>query len=90
MLGSIFIVVTNNVANTFFTSQKKLSAKQEFLAYFNFDWLHRQGRHNVVVDTVSSKEVIAYIAALSEVVLYFNERIKWIADSDASYEKLRH
>ena len=28
LLGSIFVVVTNNVANTLFTSQKKLSAKQ--------------------------------------------------------------
>ena len=93
LLGSIFIVVTDNVANTFFTSQKKLSAKQarwqEFLADFNFDWLHRLGKHNVVADTLSRKEVIAYIAALSEVVSDFNERIQQLAESDASYEKLR-
>ena len=93
LLGSIFVVVTDDVANTFFTYQKKLSAKQaqwqEFLADFNFDWLHRPGRHNVVEDTLSRKEVIAYIAALSEVVSDFNERIKQIADLDASYEKLR-
>ena len=86
-------MVTDNVANTFFTSQKKLSAKQarwqEFLADFNFDWLHRPGKHNVVADTFSRKEVIAYIAALSEVVLDFNERIQQLAESDASYEKLR-
>ena len=43
----------------------------------------------MVVDTLSRKEVIAYIATLLEVVLDFNERIKRIADSDASYEKLR-
>ena len=93
LLGSIFTVVTDNVANTFFTSQKKLSAKQarwqEFLADFNFDWLHRPGKHNVVADTLSRKEVIAYIAALSEVVSDFNERIQQLAESDASYEKLR-
>ena len=87
------MVVTDNVPNTLFTSQKKLSAKQarwqEFLAYFNFDWLHRPRKHNVVADTLSRKEVIAYIAALSEVVSNFNERIKSIAGSDASYEKLR-
>ena len=79
-MGSIFTVVTDNVANTFFTSQKKLSAKQarwqEFFANFNFDWLHRPGKHNVVADTLSRKEVIAYIAALSEVVSDFNERIQ--------------
>ena len=28
LLGSIFTVVTNNVANTFFKTQKKLSPKQ--------------------------------------------------------------
>ena len=28
LLGSIFIVVTNNVANTFFKTPKKLSPKQ--------------------------------------------------------------
>ena len=93
LLGSIFVVVTDNVANTFFTSQKKLSAKQarwqEFLADFNFDWLHRPGKHNVVADTLSRKEGTAYIVALSKVVSYFNERIKRIVGLDASYEKLR-
>ena len=43
----------------------------------------------MVLDTLSRKEVIAYIAALLEVVSDFNERIKSIAGSDASYEKLR-
>ena len=87
------MVVTDNVANTFFTSQKKLSAKQarwqEFLADFNFDWLLRPGKHNVVADTLSRKEGTAYIVALSKVVSYFNERIERIVGLDASYEKLR-
>ena len=43
----------------------------------------------MVADALSRKEVIAYIAALLEVVSDFNESIKWIVDSDASYEKLR-
>ena len=93
-MGSIFTVFTNNVANTFFTSQKKLSAKQarwqEFLAYFNFELLHRPGWLNMVADTLSHKEVIAYIAALSNVMSDFNDKIKQIVGSDASYEKLRH
>ena len=56
-LGGIFTVVTNNVANTFFKTQKKLSARQacwqEFLVEFNFEWLHRPGRHNIVADALS-------------------------------------
>ena len=68
------------MVNTFFTSQKKLSAKearwQEFLVDFNFEWLHRPGRHNVM--TLSHKEIIAYIVTLSKVVSYFNDRVKQI------------
>ena len=41
LLGSIFTVVTDNVANTFFKTQKKLSPRQarwqEFLADFKFE-----------------------------------------------------
>ena len=44
----------------------------------------------MVADTLSRKEVNVYITALSEVVSDFNERIKLIVDSEASYEKLRH
>ena len=40
LMGTRFVVVTDNVANTFFTTQKKLTAKQarwqEFLANFDF------------------------------------------------------
>ena len=85
-MGSRFIVVIDNVVNTFFTSQTKLSAKrarwQEFLEDFNFEGLHRPRKNNVVADTLSPKEVIAYIYALLEVVSYFNGRIKQIARSD--------
>ena len=44
----------------------------------------------MVADTLSHKEVIAYIATLSNVMSDFNDRIKQIVGSDASYEKLRH
>ena len=44
----------------------------------------------MVADTLSHKEVIAYIAALSNVMSDFNDKIKKIVGSDASYEKLRH
>ena len=87
MLGSIFTVVTNNVANTFFKTQKKLSPKQarwqEFLTDFKFEWLHRPRRHNIVADALSRKKVIAYIAVLSEVISNFNEKIKLAAEQEA-------
>ncbi|RVW18515.1 Retrovirus-related Pol polyprotein from transposon 17.6 [Vitis vinifera] len=93
LLGSIFTVVTDNVANTFFKTQKKLSPKQvrwqEFLADFKFEWLHRPGRHNTVADALSRKEVIAYITTLSEVISDFNEKIKLPAEQDATYGGLR-
>ena len=50
LMGTRFIVVTDNVANTFFKTQKKLTTKQarwqEFLADFDFMWVHKPGRHN--------------------------------------------
>lgn len=49
---------------------------QKFLDNFMFEWLHRPGKHNTMVDALSKKEVIAYIIVLSEVVFDFNERIK--------------
>ncbi|KAL6319624.1 hypothetical protein AAG906_020701 [Vitis piasezkii] len=75
LLGSIFTVVTDNVANTFFTTQKKLSP--------------RQARHNTVADVLSRKELITYITALSEVISDFNEKIKHAAEQDAAYGRLR-
>ena len=47
LMGTRFIVVTDNVANTFFKTHKKLTAKQarwqEFLADFDFVWVHKPG-----------------------------------------------
>ena len=54
LMGMRFIVVTDNVANTFFKTQKKLIIKQaqwqEFFANFDFVWVHKPGRHNQVAD----------------------------------------
>ena len=69
LLGSIFTVDTDNMANTFFKTQKKLSPRQarwqEFLVDFQFEWLHRLGRLNKVAYALSRKEVFAYITTLS-------------------------
>ncbi|WJZ87951.1 hypothetical protein VitviT2T_007294 [Vitis vinifera] len=87
------MVVTDNVANTFFKTQKKLSLRQarwqEFLTDFRFEWLHRPGKHNTVVDALSRREVIAYITTLSEVIFDFNEKIKQAAEQDAAYGRLK-
>lgn len=56
-LGTKFTVVTDNVANTYFKTQKKLTPKQarwqEFLDEFDFEWVHRPGRHNAVADALT-------------------------------------
>ena len=47
LMGTQFVVVSDNVANTFFKTQKKLTAKQarwrEFVADFDFVWVHKPG-----------------------------------------------
>ena len=80
LMGTRFIVVTDNVANTFFKTQNKLTAKQaqwqEFLIDFNFMWVHKPGRNNQVADTLSRKEVVGYMGSLSLVVADFKERVR--------------
>ncbi|CAH9148831.1 unnamed protein product [Cuscuta epithymum] len=92
LLGTKFKVVTDNVANTYFKSQKKLSPKQarwmEFLDEFDFDWVHRPGRHNAVADALSRKVVDEYVNALVMVQGNMVERIKEMAKEDPSYQRL--
>ena len=63
LLGPKFVVRTDNVANTFFNTQKKLSPKQEY----DFVWEHKSGKHNQVVDALSRKQVQEYVTALTKV-----------------------
>ncbi|KAL0393056.1 UNVERIFIED_CONTAM: RNA-directed DNA polymerase [Sesamum radiatum] len=71
LLGTKFMVVTDNVANTYFKTQRKLSPKQarwqEFLGEFDFEWVHRPGKHNDVADALRRKLVEEYIVALTVV-----------------------
>ena len=91
-MGTRFVVVTDNVANTFFKTQKKLTAKQarwqEFLVNFDFVWVHKLGRHNQVADALSRKEVANYVGSLSQVVADFIERVRHEAPQDSTYQKL--
>lgn len=80
MMGTKFMVVTDNVANTFFTTQKKLTIKQakwqKYLADFNFVWVHRASRHNQVADALNRKEVMQFMGSLSRVIADFTTRVK--------------
>ena len=75
LLGTKFVVVTDNVANIYFKTQKKLSPKQaqwqEFLAEFDFSWVHRPGSQNNVVDSLSRNKVKTFVASLSIVQFDF-------------------
>ncbi|KAL0421316.1 UNVERIFIED_CONTAM: Transposon Ty3-G Gag-Pol polyprotein [Sesamum latifolium] len=71
LLSTKFTVVIDNVANTYFKIQQKLSPKQarwqEFLGEFDFEWVHRPGKHNDVADALSRMMVEEYVAALTVV-----------------------
>ena len=42
-----------------------------------------------MVDALSRNEVIAYITTLSEVISDFNEKIKLVAEQDATYGRMK-
>ena len=92
LLGPKFVVRTNNVANTFFNTQKKLSPKQarwqKLLQEYDFVWEHKPSKHNQVVDALSCKQVKEYVVALTRVESNFVERIKESSKLDATYKKL--
>ncbi|KAG8368002.1 hypothetical protein BUALT_Bualt16G0131300 [Buddleja alternifolia] len=92
LLGTKFNVVTDNVANTYFKTQKMLTPKQarwqEFLGEYDFDWVHRPGKHNDVADALSRKVVEEYVTALTLIESDFLERIQESSQNDAIYMKL--
>lgn len=64
LLGAKFVVMTDNVAISYFQSQKKLSPKQvrwqDFLAEFDMVLEYKPGRTNQVADALSRKaELVA-------------------------------
>lgn len=68
LLGSHFSVKTDNVATSYFQTQKKLSPKQarwqDFLAEFDYTLEYKPGKVNVVADALSRK---VELAAMSQV-----------------------
>ncbi|KAJ4967862.1 hypothetical protein NE237_014563 [Protea cynaroides] len=63
LLGSKFVVMTDNVATSYFQSQKKLNPKQprwqNFLAEFNMVLEYQPGRINQVADGLNKKAEFA-------------------------------
>ena len=63
LLGSHFIVKTDNVATSYFQTQKKLSPKQarwqDFLAEFDYTLEYKPGLANHVADALSHKAELA-------------------------------
>ncbi|KAK4384457.1 hypothetical protein Sango_3058500 [Sesamum angolense] len=90
--GTKFIVVTDNVANTYFKTQQKLSPKQarwqEFLGEFDFEWVYRPSKHNDMADVVSQKLVEEYVAVLTVVESDFLDQNRESSKMDAGYLKL--
>ncbi|KAL0539326.1 hypothetical protein IC582_023531 [Cucumis melo] len=79
LLGSKFTVMTDNVATSYFQTQKKLTPKQarwqDFLAEFDFKLEYKPGRENIVADALSLKAELNTITT-SMPTSDFLERIK--------------
>ncbi|PKI46069.1 hypothetical protein CRG98_033524 [Punica granatum] len=73
LLGSKFVVRTDNIAMSYFQTQKKLSPKQArwqgFLAKFDFVMEYKPGRTNVMADALSRRVELAAISRLESPLL---------------------
>ena len=69
LLGSKFLVKTNNSAASHILTQSKLSAKQarwkEFLAEFDMEIEYRSGRTNRVADALSRRADLASLVQIA-------------------------
>ncbi|KAA0025807.1 reverse transcriptase [Cucumis melo var. makuwa] len=69
LLGSSFVVKTDNSATCHFFTQPKLTSKQarlqEFLVEFDFEFEHKKGSSNQAVDALSRKQKHAAICLLA-------------------------
>ncbi|KAJ7947141.1 Retrotransposon protein, putative, Ty3-gypsy subclass [Quillaja saponaria] len=91
LLGSKFIVKTDNTGVSHFFTQPKLTPKQgrwhEFLAEFDFEFEHKAGKSNQAADALSRKAELAamtYVAHISasRVATSMRERIRENLDKD--------
>ena len=67
MLGSKFVVKTDNIVTSYFLNQKKLTPKQvrwqAFLAEFDFVMEYKLGKDNLVAGALSRKAELAAITS---------------------------
>lgn len=67
LLGTPFVVKTDNIATSYFQTQKKLTPKQarwqDFLAEFDFVLEYKPGKTNLVADALSRKMELASISS---------------------------
>ncbi|KAE8661278.1 hypothetical protein F3Y22_tig00116012pilonHSYRG00001 [Hibiscus syriacus] len=89
LLGAHFTIKTDNVATSYFQTQKKLSPKQarwqDFLAEFDYTLEYKPGKANVVADALSRKAELAAISLAKGTVL---ERIKEGLEQDPMAREL--
>ena len=83
ILGSPFVVKTDNVATSYFQTQRKLSPKQarwqDFLAEFDFTLEYKPGTTNAVADALSRRAELASISQLNSDIM---QRIREGMDHD--------
>ena len=66
LLGSHFTILTDNVATSYFQTQKKLGPKQarwqDFLAEFDYQLEYKPSKANVVTNALSCKAELATLS----------------------------
>ena len=84
--GKQFNLVTDNKPNTFLLTQPVLSRRQarwsEYLQRFNFNWVHRAGRHNVA-DPLRRNPAFKHLNALLAVSTRGSTRKRSVQDLHA-------
>jgi hypothetical protein len=92
ILGPKFMVETDNLANTYFRTQKRLSQRQtrwqEFLAEYDFVCEHKLGQHNQIADALIRREVLASLIDMDNVESDMLDRLRQAVVEDATYVKL--
>ena len=85
--------MTDNVTNIYFKTQKKLTPKQarwqEYLAEFDYIWVHKSGKQNQVADALSRKDIQTFVIVLSLVKTTFLDQVREQALLDSTYVKLK-
>lgn len=89
LVGASFIVHIDNVANTFFAMQLKLSTRQErwqkTLAEYDLKWQHKPGWANVVPNALSRLAVIVVCGATMVVDGNLMAKVEAASAADAQY-----